>query len=340
MTQETRTLTIAVDAMGGDNAPAEIVLGAIEAAKVSGVQIALVGEEKLVSAELERHNVEDLSIQIVPSEGVILESEQPAVALRQKPNASIMVTTGLVKNGLADAAVTMGSTGAAMAAGALVLGVIDGVDRPAFGGPIIGLAPNTIVIDVGSNVDCRPDQLLSYAVIGSVFARQFWGIKHPTVALLSVGAETGKGNRQVKEATSLIAKTYLNFIGNIEANDLPFNRANVVVCDGFVGNVVMKLTEGLGTAIAEHLKKSLANKMPAAQLEQEVNNIYNLNNIAETWGGGPLFGIKGVSVVGHGRANANAVQKAIGTAEHAVNVSLVPKLNQELASINAKVGRE
>ena len=324
--------------MGGDYGPSETVPGAVEAVKAGGVQIGLVGEMEAIQAELAKHNVDGLPIMPVPSEGVIHENEQPAIALRQKPRASVMVSTGLVKKGMADASVTMGSTGAAMAAGAVVLGVIDGIERPALGGPIIGLAPHTAVIDVGTNVDCRPAQLLSFAVIGEVFARQFWEIERPRVALLSVGAEIGKGNRQVRETTELLAKSGLNFIGNVEANDLPYNRTDVAVCDGFVGNVVMKLVEGLGSAISEQLKDRLDGKLPETELADLTREVYEMNNVTETYGGGPLFGVNGVSVVGHGRGKAESVRRAIETARRTVEVGFVEKLNEELARVKQAVG--
>lgn len=338
MTTSKTSIRVAVDVMGGDNAPGEVVTGAVEAARQDGVQVALVGDPDLVERELAGHDVKGLPIQAVPSEGVILEGEQPAVALRQKPRASILVSTGLVKKGLADASVTMGSTGGAMAAAAVVLGVIDGIDRPALGGPIMGLAPRTVIVDLGANVDCRPAQLLGFAVIGDVFARQFWGVERPRVALLSVGGESGKGNRQVREATELIAAAGLNFIGNVEANDLPQSVADVAICDGFVGNIVMKLTEGFGSAMADHLRDRLDGKLPATELEGLVREVYALNNVAETYGGGPLFGVNGVSVVGHGRGRAGAVRRAIGTAKMSVEVGLVSELNEELARIKQLAG--
>ena len=338
MTTEERLVRVAVDAMGGDHAPGEVVAGAVEAARQGGVQIGIVGDPDVVQPELARHDVAGLPIATVPSEGVIVEVEQPAVALRQKPRASILVSTGMVKKGLADACVTMGSTGAAMAAAAVVLGVIEGIDRPALGGPIIGLAPHTVVLDLGANVDCRPGQLLGFAVIGDVFARQFWGIDRPRVALLSVGSESGKGNRQVRETTDLIAKSGLNYIGNVEANQLPNNVADVAVCDGFVGNIVMKLTEGLGSATADHIKGRLDGKLPEAEREELVREVYEINNVAEAFGGGPLLGVNGVSVVGHGRGRAESVRRAIDTAKHTVEVGLVSKLNEELARVKGQVG--
>jgi len=337
MATRRKATRVAVDAMGGDHAPAEIVAGAVQAARRDGVQVMLVGDQDRVQPELVKHDTRDLLVDTIPSEGVILEGEPPALALRQKPKASIMVASRMVKNGHADACVTMGSTGAAMAAAALVLGVIEGIERPALGGPIIGIAPHTVIIDLGTNVDCRPAQLLNFAVIGDVFARLWWSIERPRVGILNVGAEAGKGTRLVREASELLGKSGLNFIGNLEANDLPQNKAEVVVCDGFVGNIVMKLTEGLGLALSDHLRSRLEGKLPAPALDEVVGEVYELNNPAEILGGGPLFGVNGVSVVGHGRARAAAVERAIGTAKLAVESRLVANINEELARMRAKV---
>ena len=328
---------MAVDAMGGDHAPAELVAGAVEAARHDGVQIMLVGDPEKVEAELARLDAKDLPIRTIPSEGVIMEGEAPALALRQKPRASVLVATGMVKEGHADACVSMGSTGAAMAAAVVILGVIKGIERPALGGPIVGLAPNTIILDVGTNVDCRPSQLLGFGVIGDVFARRMWGIDKPRGALLSVGAEAGKGNRQVKEATELLEKSGLNFIGNIEAGDIPHSKAEVVVCDGFVGNIVMKLTEGIGTALVEHLRSNLSDSISAEALDRITKEVFEINNTAETRGGGPLFGVNGVSIVGHGAARAEAIRRAIGMAKMMVESGFITRLNEDLAKAQSKV---
>ena len=327
MTTEDRLIRVAVDAMGGDHAPGEVVAGAVEAARQGGVQISIVGDPAVVQPELAKYDVAGLPISPIPSEGVIVEVEQPAVALRQKPHASILVSTGMVKKGLADASVTMGREDPVLAC----------ESRPALGGPIIGLAPRTVILDLGANVDCRPGQLLGFAVIGDVFARQFWGVERPRVALLSVGSESGKGNRQVREATDLIAKSGLNYIGNVEANQLPDNVAEVAVCDGFVGNIVMKLTEGLGNATADLLKGRLDGKLSEAELEELIGEVYEINNIAEAFGGGPLLGVNGVSVVGHGRGRAESVRRAIETAKRTVEVGLVSKLNEELVQVKKQV---
>ena len=337
MTTADTPVRIAVDAMGGDNAPGAVVAGAVEAVREGGVQIMLVGDPALVRAELAKHDTEKLPIAVIPSEGVIVEGEPPAMALRQKPRASILVSTGMVKQGHADAAVTMGSTGGAMAAAAVVLGLSEGVDRPALGGPVIGVSPNTFVIDLGTNVDCRPSQLLSFAVIGDVFARRFWGIEQPRVALLSVGEEAGKGNRQVRDTTALLEKSGLNFVGNVEGDDLAAGKAEVVVCDGFVGNIVMKFTEGLGKALSAHIGKTLKGKLSDSELDAATQDMHDLNNIVQTHGGGPIFGVNGISVVGHGAGDATAVRRAIETARHTYHIDFIPKLNDEMAEVFARV---
>ena len=338
MSSETKMTRIAVDAMGGDNAPSEVVRGAVQFAAGGQGQVMLVGDPSALSDELEKYDTSRLPIGIVPSEGVISEDESPALALRQKPRASVLVATGMVKQGHVDACVTMGSTGAAMAAAAVVLGLAKGVERPVLGGPVIGVAPNTCIVDLGTNVDCRPRQLLSFGAIGDVFARTFLGVVNPRIALLSVGAEVGKGNKQVRETTELFEASGLNFIGNIEANEVPKGAAEVVVCDGFVGNIVMKLTEGLGREIGNVLRSKLDGKLPPDDLEEFLTDIYDLSNVVETRGGGPLLGVNGVSVVGHGASGAQAVERAMVTAKMAVDTGFVPQMNRQLELIESRLG--
>ena len=327
-------IKIAIDAMGGDNAPHDIVSGAIEATKTLDIEILLVGDPEKLEIELKKHNYSHDNLHLIPSEDVILESDKPALALRQKPKASILVATSLVKKGLANASVTMGSTGAAMAAAAVILGVIENVERPSIGGPILGLAPKTTIIDLGANIDCKPSQILSFAVIGHVYAKVFWNLSEPRIALLSVGSEENKGTKLVQEAKTLLKDSPLNFIGNIEANELTNNIADVVVCDGFVGNIVMKLTEGLGTSIAEYLSEKLKDKLPQEELNHLSNEIYELNNVVAVNGGGPILGVKGVSVVGHGSGNSKSVLNAIKSAKQTIELNYIEKLNQELSQIH------
>ena len=340
MTQTDSMVRIAVDAMGGDHAPTEVVAGAIEAAKQGDVQIGLVGDPQVLQTELAKYDISRLPIMPVPSEGVISEGDQPALALRQKPKASIVVATGLVKKGMADGAVTMGSTGAAMATAAVVLGMMEGIQRPALGGPVIGFAPRTSIIDVGTNVDCRPSQLLSFAVIGDMWARTFWGLESPSIGLLSVGAEFGKGNRQVRETSELLAKSGLNFVGNVEPNEMVQGEADVVVADGFVGNVVMKLTEGIGQAATDLVRERLTGRMPEAEIESLTQELFEKTNVVNTHGGGPLLGVNGVSVIGHGRGKREEVRRAIEQAKNWHRLGIIGKLSDELTRVRSRVGVE
>ena len=212
---------------------------------------------------------------------------------------------------------------------------MDSTGRP-WAGQSLGFAPHTLVIDLGSNLDCRPSQLVSFAVTGDVFARKIWGIERPKVALLSVGVEPGKGNRQVRETSPHLEKSGLNFIGNIEPGDLTSGAANVVVCDGFVGNLLMKLTEGLGRRFADLVREESRSASDGSGLPGLGRRLYELSNVVESYGGGPLFGVNGVSVVGHGRARADAVAKAINTARQLVETGFVSEMNDELARVRGR----
>ncbi len=324
---------VAVDAMGGDHAPEEIVRGALDAAARGNVEVLLVGEAEALSAMLPSPPPDALTL--VPSQGVIAEDEHPVEAFRAKPRASIVVAAGLVKEGMADAYVTMGSTGAAMAAGVVALGTMEGIERPALGGPFLALAPRTILLDLGTSIDSRPSQLLNYGVLGSVFSKVFLGVESPSVALLSVGSEEGKGNRQVREAYRLFQQSGLNFVGNVEGVDVPLGRADVVVCDGFVGNILMKFAEGMGMAVVEYLK----DRDPQGTAGV-VGELSALTNYVEHSGGGPLLGLNGVAIVGHGRSKAPSVTAAIDMARRVLERDLVRLMSCELAQVRQKVKDE
>lgn len=337
MTQKSassRPFRVAVDAVGGDYAPQEVVKGAIEAAREDGATVFLVGPPEKVEPELKRHDLQGLSVHLVPSEDAVKEGEQPALALRRSPRASVLVATSLVKQGQADAVVSMGSTGALMASAAILLGHMEGIERPVLGGPFLGYAPTMVCLDMGSNVDCRPAQFVDFAAIGTAFVRAFLGVENPTVALLNLGVEEGKGNKQVKEAYDLLKKSGLNFVGNVEANEIALGGANVIVCDGFVGNVVLKVCEGLGVAAAKHLEKRLAGRLPAEEVKALAREVFGLSNVLEG-AGGPILGVNGVVVVGHGRAKAPTVRGVIATARLMVEREVVEKTRQELARLRA-----
>ncbi|MBI4338968.1 MAG: phosphate acyltransferase PlsX [Chloroflexi bacterium] len=328
-----RPFTVALDAMGGDFGPSEMVPGAIKAAQELTVEVLLVGEEGPMRGEMARHRADGLPIRIVPSQGVIEETDHPLQAMREKPRASIVEAARLVKTGRAQAMVSMGSTGAAMATAALVYGLLEGVERPAIGGPILAPLSNAVLLDLGSNVDCRPSQLLGFGAIGIAFARRVQGVQDPRVAILSVGAEEGKGNRQTKEAYQLFKASSMNFVGNVEGADIFQDKADVIVCDGFVGNILLKFAEGMGMELARHLSKMAGPTLPAEAMKRLGGELASLTSVVEQAGGGPLFGVNGIAVIGHGRSRSPSIASAIAMAKRAVDFGLVDAMKLELQAI-------
>lgn len=325
---------IALDAMGGDHGPVVTVPAALKAIEKGDIAVALVGDRSAIQTELEKFdNPAKQLVQIVPAEGVVEESESPALAFRSKPRSSIFVSAQIVKAGKADGFVSMGSTGASIAAATVVYGTLNGIDRGALGGPVVGYAPNTVIIDLGTNVDTRPGLLVDFAALGNIMSKLIYKNENPRIALLSVGSEEGKGNALVKETTELLAAADLNFIGNIEPNDLPAGKAEVVLCDGFVGNVILKLTEGLGDAVVGHVKEVLGDTEESDKLS---NAIFERMNILEAFGGGPLLGVNGLAVVGHAASGENAIANAIGTAKYVMETGLIGAQQAELDRIRAE----
>ena len=342
-----RPVRVAVDAMGGDFAPAETVKGALQALRNLNfpppdsqppseglAELLLVGDPAPVRAELARHDTAGLPVTIIPSEGKILDDEHPLQGLRNKPKASVMVATQLVKQGQADVVVSMGSTGASMACAVLALGLMDGLERPCLGGPFLGLAPNTVLVDIGSNLDCRPGLLLSFAVLGAAFAHTYMGIENPRIGLLSVGAEAAKGNRQVQESYQLFQESHLNFVGNVEGMDFFTNKADVIICDGFVGNILVKFTEGMGGALADFVRRRLPDSVPPEVVNGLAQDLWETTNRPRTVGGGPLFGVNAPVILGHGSCRANGVEGAVRTAVRYVKVGLLDIMRQQLAAIH------
>jgi glycerol-3-phosphate acyltransferase PlsX len=328
---------IAIDAMGGGNAPQAPINGAVKAASNGQADILLVGNPNDIKNELEQYDIENLPITIIPSEGKIEDNESPAIALRHKPQSSISVATNLVKSGDADGVISMGSSGATMAAAVIILGTVDGIDRPAIGGPIISSAPNQIIIDLGSNIDTKPNTLVGFGVLGSIFSQSLLGITSPKIGLLSIGSEEGKGNTQVKEAANLFNKSGLNFIGNVEGNDLITGKADIVVCDGFIGNIILKLVEGLGKSYISQLKSMLEKHIPQKQLEIILETLYSQNNITNARGGGPILGVNGISIIGHGNASANTFESAVNLCIMCLDTHLVKTMNTKIPQIMANL---
>lgn len=320
-----RPLCIAVDAMGGDHAPAAVVAGAVAAARDLAVAVLLAGPERRIHEELRRHRPVPDAVRVVDAPEVIEMHESPAIALRRKKRASIIVAMEQVRDGAADAVVSAGHTGAAMGAALLRLGRIPGVDRPAIATILPTLAQHPVVmLDVGANVDCKPHHLQQFAIMGSVYASRVLEIAAPRVGVLSNGAEEGKGSDLVLRTSALLRQTAgVQFVGNVEGRDVFSGVADVVVCDGFVGNVALKLAEGLAITIRGVIKTQLrgwAGRLALlylAPLAGRIRALYRRFDYGE-YGGAPLLGIEGVCVIAHGSSNARAVRNAIRAAADAV----------------------
>jgi len=304
---------IAVDAMGGDYAPEEIIKGAVMSAKKENAEIILVGPLDIMERELAKYDASHLPITCVRADAVIKEDEHPAFAIRRKPNASIAVATKLIQTGRADALVSAGPTGATSVSAIRSLGMIPGLERPVVCVPLVGFAPHTILVDGGANVDCKPNQLLSFAIIGSVYAKRILNIANPKVALLSIGAEEGKGSKLIQESYSLLQSSNLDFIGNIEGNDVLSGRANVIVCDGIIGNVLMKFYESLGYYVVAWLKGKLSNLPLAGPAKKLLDQMASFTKITknESDGGGLLWGVNGVVHLMHGRSRAQQLSLSL-----------------------------
>lgn len=332
MSRVTRRVRVAIDAMGGDFAPDEIVRGAVMAARKGDVDIILVGQQDVVRERLEVEGASPDLIRVVHASEIIREGEAPARAIRQKRDSSIVVGVKLIHSGDADAFVSAGSSGAVAAAGATFLGMIEGMERPTIGGGFSSFAPNIVVMDLGANVDCRPHQLVSFAIAGTVYARTVFGIDNPTVGVLSTGSEEGKGNELAKEAYPLLRDSGLNFIGNVEGNDILMGKANVIVCDGFVGNVLLKFYESIG----DRARIWLTGKYPSISglvgfVFDKVLPIKKLSYEGEEGGVGILWGIDGVVRVAHGACRAEHILHGVVAARNAIEADIVGNLKKEIA---------
>ncbi len=331
-------MKIAVDAMGGDYAPREIIKGALQAAAEYGIAVILVGDEEQIQAELAGNSSGGM-VTVVHANEVISMGEHPAVAVRRKRNSSIVRATRLVKEGEADAVVSAGSTGAAMASALLNMGRIKGIDRPA----IAGVLPNengfTVLLDVGANVDCKPQHLLQFGIMGYQYAKMILGNASPRVGLLSNGEEDTKGNETTLAAFPLLKGAGINFIGNVEGRDIFEGTADVVVCDGFAGNVVLKAGEGMARMLLKMMKeeitKSLLAKMGTLMAGPALKCLQRRLDYAE-YGGAPMLGVNGVSVICHGSSRDKAVKNAIRVARESVDNRLVDAISLNIESLKTR----
>ncbi len=332
-------ITIAVDAMGGDHAPRPEVEGAVLAARELGVRVLLVGQTEVVKRELARHAHRGLPIELAPASEVITMKDAPMQAFRRKKDSSVHVAAKLVRAGQADGLVSAGNTGAVMAVSRFVLGTLESVDRPALAAPF----PTTrggvaVLLDVGANVDSKVAHLEQFAVMGEMYYRVIFGTRRPKVALLSIGEEEMKGNVLTREAYVRLKQMPLNFVGNVEGRDVFSGNANVIVCDGFIGNIALKISEGVVQHIIALLKDALQSSLSSqvgSLLSRRAYQEFKKKIDYSEYGGAPLLGVRGITVIGHGGSNSNAIKNAIRVAAELARSKVNEKIEQELSSVAA-----
>lgn len=316
--------------MGGDYAPAHVVDGAIAAVRHMDAGLLLVGRSEAIERALARHqDVQALDVAIVEAPDVVGMGESPTAALRRKPRASIRVTAELVASGRAIAMFSAGSTGATVVSAYAALGLLPGVDRPALATTIPTRARAAVLLDAGANAECRPSHLLQFAAMGSVYARAVLGIEQPRIGLLSIGEEESKGNDLIREAHRLLKGAQPNFIGNVEGRDVFSGLADVIVCDGFTGNVALKISEGLVDMVEQLLGEELQSTFSTrvgSLLSQRAFRRFRKRVDYSEYGGAPLLGVNGVCIVGHGRSSVKAVRNAVAMAHRLAVANMTPRL--------------
>ena len=308
-------MKIILDGMGGDNAPFSVVEGAVLASRETQHHICIIGQEELIKPELKKYKYESEKISVINATQVISNDDAPVRAVRSKKDSSIVKGINMVKNGEGDIFISAGSTGALLAGGLFILGRIQGIDRPALASvyPIVGGIPS-LLVDAGANADCKPNNLLEFGIMGNIYMEKVIGRKDPKVGLVNIGAEAAKGSTLTKAAYDLLEQSHLNFIGNVEAREVPKGACDVIVTDGFTGNVLLKLTEGLAWNILQVIKKKFTDgvkaKLGAALLIDKMTELKQEFDYSE-YGGAPILGVRGPIVKMHGSSNANAVKNTI-----------------------------
>ncbi len=326
-------MKIVVDAMGGDYAPANVIAGVIEAIKEFKVSIVLIGQQEQIEAELKKYSYPKESIEIVHAPEVVAMDDHAAVAIRQKKNSSITLGIGLLKKEGYGAFISAGNTGAVVAASTIVLGMIPGVDRPGIGCVIPSLKDFNLMIDMGANTAAKPEHLLQYAKMAKVYVREVIGRENPKVGLLNIGSEEGKGTGLEKEAYKLLEENEPAFIGNVEANEIYTGKADCIVCDGYVGNVALKVSEGLmesvGILMKREIKKNPIAILGALLLKNSLSEARKSIDYSE-YGGAPLLGVNGLVIIGHGRSSPKAIKNAIRCAKSEIEHNILQKIKEVL----------
>lgn len=329
-------MKIIVDAMGGDHAPQAIIEGAIQAANEFQVSIVLVGDEPRLNSLLNKRHYPKGTIEVYPASEVIDMSESPLSGVRKKKDSSIVVGIDLVKRGKGEAFFSAGNTGAVVCASTLKLGTLSGIERSGIAIHVPTVKGFSIVIDVGANIDAKPVQLLQYGIMAQAYFRYIFGKKDPSVGLLNVGEEEGKGTGFLKEAHALMSQSHLNFIGNVEGKDLYSGKCDIIVCDGFVGNIALKVSESFAESISKFLKRSLKYNLVGllglGLLSLGLSRFRKQIDYSE-YGGAPLLGINGVVIIGHGRSSPKAVKNAIRVAKQEVELQFNDRIVEAIKNI-------
>lgn len=332
-------MKIIVDAMGGDNAPMAPVEASVRAVKELDVEIVLVGKKEIVEKELSAYDYPNDKISIANADEVITNHEEPAKAVRSKKNASVVVAANMLKKGEGDAMLSMGNTGALLASGLLIVGRIKGILRPALATLLPSAKGPKMLIDAGANTNCKPENLVQFGIMGSIYMKNVLGIESPTVGLMSNGEEEGKGDELTKETFPLLKKAPINFIGNIEGRDVMEGTADVITCDGFVGNVILKTVEGMGHVVSTKVKnifmKNLFTKLGAIFVMGGLNEFKQSMDYRE-YGGAPLLGIKRPVIKGHGSSDGKAVFSAIRQAKKFVETNLIEEIVNNINCMEEK----
>jgi len=331
-------MTIAIDAMGGDFAPSHPVAGAVLAAREYGARLILVGRREAIESELGKHRASDLPIEIVHASEVVEMHDSPVNAFRRKKDSSIRVAATLVRDGRATGVVSAGNTGAVMTTVKMICGVLEGVERPALCAVVPNLKGPSVWLDVGANIDCKPEHLAQFAVMGHLYAREVLGVAQPRVGLLSIGEEDSKGNEVTREAFRILKEAPLNFIGNVEGRDIFNGKCDVIVCDGFIGNVSLKAVESAAEAIVhfmkEEISKSYLAKMGYVLARPALRNFRKKVDYAE-YGGVPLLGVRAAAIICHGGSSVRAIKNAVRVTQEFVRNRVNDRIHDEILRMTA-----
>jgi glycerol-3-phosphate acyltransferase PlsX len=329
---------IAIDAMGGDHAPRSNVEGAVSAAVDLGLESLLVGRKKEIESELKRLDYKGSRIDLVDADEVVRFDEPSITPIRKKRRASLRIAAECVRDGRANGMFTAGHTGAAMVVAKMIVGVVEGIERPALATVLPGLGRKRVLLDVGANVTCRPEHYRDFAVMGHFYAQEVLGVSEPKIGLMSVGEEEGKGTDTTREVFALLKESGLNFIGNVEGRDVYGGDVDVIVTDGFTGNVILKVSEGLAHMVEETLKQEITRSLQASMgflLSKDAFRAFKKRLDYSEYGGAPLLGVSAACLIGHGRSNAKAVKNAVRAATQFAKAGIPEKIRDRAKALAA-----